>query len=726
MSERGRRNETDRPEGATVARREFDALADVVDGGVVRVDADGRVADATDAFATLTGRERADVVGGEFAAVFADPSAREVENAHRQLRDRIATSQGSLTSGDSDAERTAELTVHVETQPGERRTRELTLRAVAANGDPQGAVGVLRERSEETAVLAEREHVLRDVYNVCADASLSFEERVGELLATVRETVGTRYATLSRVDGDDYQFRVVDTESESDAAVEAGDTTELDQTNCERVVETEQTVVFRDIDEQAPELAARDGNRELGVSCYLGAPVVVDGEVRGTFCFYGDEAREDGFSAWEVTLVDLAAQWVEYELSHRETHERLERQAEELREAEQRYRTLVENFPNGAVALVNHDLEYTTAGGTPVDSALDSTDGLVGKTVHEAVSDDLADAIAPKYRAALDGERATFVHDNGDRVARIYTFPVRDDDGDVTAAMGMSQDVTEQKERERRLAEYEAIVETVNDGIYVVDEQGCYETVNDAFCDLTGYSRRELLGEHARLVVDGETMERAAAIREQSDVERPQLETTVETADGDEVPVEVAFSSLETDGETKRVGVVRDVTERHERRRKLAESEERYRALVEHFPNGAVGLFDDELEYTAVGGEMLSDLDVSPDERVGRSVHDIYPERVATQVEPHFRAALDGEQRSFEVQYDGRVVSAQTLPVRDADGDVDAGMLVVQDVTEQREQRRQLAESEQRYRALVENLPNGGVGVFDDDLRYTLVDGTMW
>lgn len=698
MSEGGGQDETTTATGAAVGRREFDALAGVVDGGVVLADGDGAVLEATDAFATESGRSPAAVVGEPLSTVFAAPSAKRVDEARSRLLDRLAA---DATEADRSVARTAELTVHVETPTGEQRTRELHLRAVATDGKSRGVVGVLRDGCEEQAVLAEREDVLQAMYDVSSDDSLSFEERIGEMLAVVRETVGTSYATLSRVDGSDYHFDVVDTDQDGAADLEAGETLPLDQTNCERVVETAQTVVVRDLDEQAPELASRDANRELGVSCYLGAPVVVDDEVQGTFCFYGAESREDGFEAWAVALVGLVAQWVEYELTQRQTTERLERSTAELREAEQRYRTLVEHVPNGAVALVNHDMEYTTVGGSPVDTETESSEWLEGKTVRDAVTDEFADVLEPKYRAALNGDSSTFEQDLGGRVARIHVFPVRGDDGEVVAAMGMSQDVTEQKERERELETYETIVGTVNDGIYVVDDQGRYETVNDAFCDITGYSRRELLGEHARFVVDEATLERAAEIRATAGKdERASIETTIETATGEAVPVEVTLSTLETDEDRKRVGVVRDVTERRERRRKLAESERKYRTLVEHFPDGAVGLFDETLEYTAVGGEMLDDLDVSPAERVGRSVHDVYSDEIASEVEPYFLAALDGEDQSFDIEYRGRHVSAQTLPVPNAAGEVDAGMLVVQDVTEQREYERQLEAQRQRLAAL--------------------------
>ena len=255
-------------------------------------------------------------------------------------------------------------------------------------------------------------------------------------------------------------------------------------------------------------------------------------------------------------------------------------------------------------------------------------------------------------------------------------------------------------ERERELERYETLVETINDGIYAVDEDGRFTMVNDAYAELTGYPREELLGNHGTLVVDEETSQRAeeteAAILD-GRTKNPTVQAEVQAADGSHVPVEATVATLSTDGSTReRVGVVRDVTRRKEQQRKLKESERRYRTLVEHFPNGAVGLYDEELQYTAAGGELLQKLGISTREVRGTSIYERYPDDIVREIEPYFTAALDGEANTFEVEYHDRHLWAHTLPIREADGEIYAGMLMVQDVTERVESRQQLEESNRR------------------------------
>ncbi|MFC4552535.1 PAS domain-containing protein [Halorussus sp. GCM10023401] len=123
----------------------------------------------------------------------------------------------------------------------------------------------------------------------------------------------------------------------------------------------------------------------------------------------------------------------------------------ELEQSERRYRALVEHFPNGAVALVDEDLHYRTVGGNPLDVADVTVEAIENRPVREALPPKLADELVPRYEAAMEGESNSFEAEYDDRTFEFHIVPVRDDDGNVFAALGMSQDVTKRKESEREL-----------------------------------------------------------------------------------------------------------------------------------------------------------------------------------------------------------------------------------------------------------------------------------
>jgi DNA-binding NarL/FixJ family response regulator len=196
------------------------------------------------------------------------------------------------------------------------------------------------ERKASEQRLKRRESILTRIHRVTADKDRSFEQKVGELLEIGREELGTAYGSLSRIDGDEYVFEVVRRGEDTDE-LSAGDRVPLSWTTCERAVTAEETLVIEDLACAPADLRDRQGNIELGLSCYLGAPVIVDGEVTGTFCFYGPESKAETFSQWQVTLVELLANWVSYE-----------REQKQQRETVLRERNRLEEF----ASIVSHDL----------------------------------------------------------------------------------------------------------------------------------------------------------------------------------------------------------------------------------------------------------------------------------------------------------------------------------------------------------------------------------
>ena len=141
-------------------------------------------------------------------------------------------------------------------------------------------------------------------------------------------------------------------------------------------------------------------------------------------------------------------------------------------------------------------------------------------------------------------------------------------------------------------------------------------------------------------------------------------------------------------------------------------SGELYRLLARNYPGGMVLLFDHDLRHLLADGSGLGALGLSKEALEARTIWERFAPETCRQLEPAYRAALAGETAVLEALFPvetpqgnrERVYQVQTLPVRDNQGHILAGMAVAQDVTEQR-----LAEEAVRWQArhdVLTGLPN--------------------
>lgn len=121
---------------------------------------------------------------------------------------------------------------------------------------------------------------------------------------------------------------------------------------------------------------------------------------------------------------------------------------------------------------------------------------------------------------------------------------------------------------------YAHLVEEAEDGLYMLNSSGCFELVNSALVELTGYDRSELIGADPTAVLEEDEFERFnRQIRStmKADEESGSMLTTFVTKTGQQKPVEIRFSLLPmTDGEYNGLtGVARDIRARRHREQKL-------------------------------------------------------------------------------------------------------------------------------------------------------------
>lgn len=129
------------------------------------------------------------------------------------------------------------------------------------------------------------------------------------------------------------------------------------------------------------------------------------------------------------------------------------------------------------------------------------------------------------------------------------------------------------------------------------------------------------------------------------------------------------------------IAALTDVTERKKAEESLRASESLYRTLARNFPNGAVILFDRDLRYTIADGAGLLPVGLSREMLEGKTIWESFPPETCEVLETIYRGALAGEASITEMNYNDRTYQVYTVPVKNENGEIFAGMVMTQDIT---------------------------------------------
>ncbi|MBD0314297.1 MAG: PAS domain S-box protein, partial [Microcoleus sp. T3-bin5] len=123
------------------------------------------------------------------------------------------------------------------------------------------------------------------------------------------------------------------------------------------------------------------------------------------------------------------------------------------------------------------------------------------------------------------------------------------------------------------------------------------------------------------------------------------------------------------------------------------------RTLVKNFPNGAVLLFDLDLRCTIAGGKGLAEVGLSKEQLEGKTIWETFPPSPSATLEPNYRAALAGKATILELAYAECIYLVNILPVKNERGEIYAGIVMAQDITNRKRMEETLQESGQIFRA---------------------------
>nr|WP_283777676.1 PAS domain S-box protein [Sansalvadorimonas sp. 2012CJ34-2] len=161
--------------------------------------------------------------------------------------------------------------------------------------------------------------------------------------------------------------------------------------------------------------------------------------------------------------------------------------------------------------------------------------------------------------------------------------PVYDFEGKIIGVEGMGRDITD---RVSDTARFRGLLESAPDAVVITDGDGVITVVNAQTEALLGYVRSSLVGQPVScLFPEKECASQPLLNNPSLELLKSQAGSTIELrarkSSGHTLPVEMAFSPIETPEGLLISISLRDVSDRHAAERALRLSEERYRRIIE-------------------------------------------------------------------------------------------------------------------------------------------------
>jgi two-component system, cell cycle sensor histidine kinase and response regulator CckA len=285
----------------------------------------------------------------------------------------------------------------------------------------------------------------------------------------------------------------------------------------------------------------------------------------------------------------------------------------------------------------------------------------------------------------------------------------------------------ERERRSRAVADagerrFQKIFDASQIGLLVIDPATrTIELVNPAFCRISGHAEDELVGRNPTELMEGgvSPVIETGLMPKLLSGEVPHGRTTAVMVrpGGERVFVDIVATIVDgADGRPRLVGTVEDRTESVHAQRDLAESEARYRTLVEGVFEGIVLTVDDAIVELNSGFEHISGY--RREELLGRRLCDVIPAATAWPLPERPGAPADPlEIRGRRKDGSEFIAAVVSQPVEYRGGR--AQLLAINDVTARHDAERERTEARRRYAVL---FNSAAVGMTLSRLDGTLID----
>jgi len=307
-----------------------------------------------------------------------------------------------------------------------------------------------------------------------------------------------------------------------------------------------------------------------------------------------------------------------------------------------------------------------------------------------------------------------FIDARGDKWFDNHMYPVLNEDGKVERIAIFARDITERKLAEEELKNSEErlkiLFESAPDAYYINNLKGTFIDGNKAAEDLMGYKRDELIDKSfLKLnILPKNQIVKAGKLLAQNILGKSTGpdEFLLHRKDGSEVIAEIRTHPVKIGGKTLILGIARDITERKKAEEELLDSERRNKALLNTTLDLAM-LIDKNGKIITLNEAMAKAFGQTPDNLINKVIYDMLPPDIARERKKKGEeAAKSGKVVRFLDRRADRWLDNSVYPIFDEKGKLLQYAIFSHDITERKLAEEMVHESEEKYRLLIDNIPD--------------------
>ncbi len=390
-----------------------------------------------------------------------------------------------------------------------------------------------------------------------------------------------------------------------------------------------------------------------------------------------------------------------------------------LQESEERFRALLTSSPD-YILILDSDLiiEFSNRSSPGL-----TVDELIGKQIYDFVTADKRSEVKGILEKVLKtGEPATYETQyfppDGSTIHYETKAVRRAIDENAVGLILNSRDITERKQTEHTLREsekkYRQLIETAEEGVWILDKNDLTQFVNQKIADLFGYRADEIIGKSPEDFMDeqGKKVLREH-IKNRHAGNRDQYENKLIRNDGSDLWVIISANPIydENGKYSGSLGMLTDITERKQTEQQLQKSEEKYRTLFGNMLEGFAYcqmIFDKNnkpIDFVYLDVNAAFERITNTKTIIGKPVTQVYPgikEAFPQLFEIYGRVALTGKPESFDIEFTpiGKWLHLSVYSTLK-----ETFIATFTDITERKQAEEALQESEEQYRSVVEDSP---------------------